>query len=126
VLDLPAGVAEHPLEVVGRDVVGPRVGVMQQQDSHRSAAGIGRAQCAAARCSWLRLRVRAAFLADAERSAALRLAEARPPIRPPFFEDSLVSFLPRPEPDLLPPPDSLFTVAQARRSASSSGTPRFS
>ena len=31
-----------------------------------------------------------------------------------------------PEPPLLPPPSCLFTVAQARRSASSSGTPRLS
>src|SRR5690606_8567850 len=109
---LPARVAKRLLEIVCRDVVGARLGRVQKQDSHRCAAGVGRAQWAAARCSWLRLRVRAAFFADSERSGAVRLAEARPPIRPPFFDDSLVFFLPRPEPDLLPPPDSLFTVAQ--------------
>jgi hypothetical protein len=38
----------------------------------------------------------------------------------------LLSFVPRPEPDFLPPPSSLLTVAQARRSASSFFTPRFS
>ena len=37
-----------------------------------------------------------------------------------------VVFFPRPEPDLLPPTDSLFTVAQARDSASFLGVPRFS
>src|SRR5204862_2174902 len=72
----------------------------------------------------LRLRVAAAFLAEADRSAAERLADACPPLWPPFLLETLVSFLPRPEPDLLPPPDSLLTVAQARRLASVSGTPR--
>ena len=85
--------------------------------------------------SLLRLRVAAAFLADAERSsrdreaAAFlaeadrssfeREAEAAPPFRPPFSEETVVSGRPRPEPDLLPPPLSLLTVAHARRSASS-------
>src|SRR5579859_1604202 len=55
-----------------------------------------------------------------------RSTEALPPRRPPFFALSCVSGWPRPEPDLLPPPDSLFTVAQARRSASSWLTPRSS
>ena len=41
-------------------------------------------------------------------------------------DETCVSGLPRPEPLFLPPPFSLFTVAQARRSASSSGTPLFS
>jgi hypothetical protein len=36
------------------------------------------------------------------------------------------SGLPRPEPLFSPPPLSLFTVAQARRSASPDETPRFS
>src|SRR5690606_10073626 len=71
-----------------------------------------------------RLRVAAAFLAEAERAAAGRLAAAAPPLRPPFLAASFVSFRPRPDPDLLPPPVSLFTVAQARRSASSWLTPR--
>src|SRR5690242_13785833 len=72
----------------------------------------------------LRLRVSAAFFAEAERSAALRLADAWPPFLPPLRDDSWVSGTPRPLPDLLPPPSSLLTVAQARRSASFSGTPR--
>jgi hypothetical protein len=55
----------------------------------------------------------------------LRAVE-EPPLRPPFFAGSLFSFLPRPEPLFLPPPLLLFTVAQARRSASFSETPRFS
>jgi hypothetical protein len=60
----------------------------------------------------LRLRV-APFFADADRAAADRVAEAAPPRLPPRLEDTWVSFLPRPEPLLLPPPLSLFTVAQA-------------
>jgi hypothetical protein len=71
-------------------------------------------------------RVAAPFLAEAERAALGRLAAALPPSRPPLRADTLVSFTPRPEPDLLPPPDSLLTVAQARRSASFSETPRSS
>jgi len=78
----------------------------------------------------LRLRVAAAFLAERDRAAAGRLAAALPPrgppIRPPFFAATLVSLTPRPEPLLLPPPVSLLTVAQARRSDSFSLTPRFS
>src|SRR5690349_10903250 len=66
----------------------------------------------------LRLRVAAAFFAERERAAAGRLAEALPPrgppMRPPFLAETLVSRTPRPEPLLLPPPVSLFTVAQAR------------
>jgi hypothetical protein len=71
-----------------------------------------------------RLRVAAALRADAERADLLRLAEARPPTRPPFFAGPLLVFRPRPEPDLRPPPDIAFSVAQARRSASARGTPR--
>ena len=74
---------------------------------------------------WFRFLVAAAFLADAERSSAVRDADAAPPFLPPFLLDTLVSALPRPLPDLLPPPDSLLTVAQARLSASFSSTPRF-
>src|SRR4051794_34668182 len=59
-----------------------------------------------------RLRVAAAFFADAERCSALRLAEAAPPFAPPLWLDACDSFLPRPPPDFFPPPDSLFTVAQ--------------
>jgi len=53
----------------------------------------------------------------------LRLA---PPFRPPLRAGALFVLRPRPEPLFLPPPDDLFTVAQARRSASSFDTPRFS
>jgi hypothetical protein len=73
-----------------------------------------------------RLRVAAALRADAERADLLRFAAARPPSRPPFFAGFLLVFRPRPEPDLRPPPDIAFSVAQARRSASSRGTPRCS
>src|SRR5690606_39226403 len=69
------------------------------------------------------LRVAAAFFAEAERAEAGRFAEASPPLRPPFREAAMLSFDPRPEPDFLPPPSSLLTVAQARRSASSLPTP---
>lgn len=74
----------------------------------------------------LRLRVCAAFLAEAERAAAGRAAEAALPFLPPFFAGALLTALPRPEPLCLPPPVILFTVAHARRSAPFSGTPRFS
>ncbi len=78
--------------------------------------------------AWLlRLRVAAAFFAEAERCSGDRAAEAAPPllppISPPFLLETLVSGLPRPLPDLLPPPVSLFTVAHARRSASYLGDP---
>jgi hypothetical protein len=73
-----------------------------------------------------RFRVAAAFLADAERDAFERDAEARPPRRPPFREELFEVFFPRPDPLFFPPPVSLFTVAQARRSASLRGTPRSS
>ena len=77
-----------------------------------------------------RLRVAAAFFAERDRAAAGLLADALPPrgppILPPRFADTLVSRTPRPEPRLLPPPVSLFTVAQARRSASFAPTPRAS
>jgi hypothetical protein len=71
-----------------------------------------------------RLRVAAAFFADAERSAAERLADAWPPSRPPFRDEAWDSDFPRPDPLFFPPPLSLLTVAHALRSASSSGTPR--
>jgi len=77
---------------------------------------------------WLRFRARvaAAFLAERERAAAERDAEARPPILPPFRDGALLAFLPRPEPPFLrPPPEIAFSVAQARRSASFEETPRF-
>src|SRR5262249_30097829 len=53
-------------------------------------------------------RVRAAFLAEAERVEAGRLADALPPFLPPFLEDTVVFFLPPPEPLFLPPPDAFF------------------
>src|ERR1051325_302621 len=78
--------------------------------------------CRRAQPALRRLRVAAAFLADRERASAGRRAAARPPSRPPLRDDTCVSGTPRPEPLLLPPPSSLFTVAQARRSASFFGT----
>ena len=59
-----------------------------------------------------RLRVAAAFLAEADRSAGDRDAAAAPPSLPPFLLETLVSGTSRPLPDLFPPPVSLFTVAQ--------------
>ena len=70
--------------------------------------------------------MRRLFLAAALRSAFGRDAETSPPSLPPLRDATCVSGLPRPDPLLLPPPLSLFTVAQARRSASSSLTPRLS
>jgi len=52
--------------------------------------------------------------------------EARPPIRPPLRDEAVLIVFPRPEPLFLPPPVSLLTVAQARRSASSLEVPRSS
>jgi hypothetical protein len=72
------------------------------------------------------LRVAAAFRAEAERAAAERRADARPPSLPPLREGAVFFLLPRPEPLFLPPPVSAFTVAQARRSDSFFGTPRLS
>jgi hypothetical protein len=73
-----------------------------------------------------RLRVAAAFRADAERADLDRDADARPPARPPFRAGAVFVFFPRPEPLFRPPPDILFSVAHARRSASFFGTPRLS
>src|SRR5436190_7496849 len=70
-------------------------------------------------------RVSQPFLAAALRLSEVRLDE-QPPLRPPLRELAWLSCLPRPEPDFLPPPDSLFTVAQARLSASFLETPLFS
>jgi len=74
----------------------------------------------------LRLRLEADFLAEEERDDFEREAEARPPFLPPFRDELRLVFFPRPEPLFLPPPVSLFTVAQARRPASFRDTPRFS
>lgn len=71
-------------------------------------------------------RVRAPLRADADRAAAERFADAAPPFLPPLREGFGFSFLPRPEPDFLPPPLVAFTVAQARFAASLLETPRFS
>ncbi|HET6796393.1 MAG TPA: hypothetical protein VFH40_04460 [Gemmatimonadales bacterium] len=73
-----------------------------------------------------RRRVAAPRRAAADRLDLDRDAVARPPRRPPFLEELLLRFFPRPEPLFLPPPVSLFTVAQARRAASPRDTPRFS
>jgi hypothetical protein len=74
----------------------------------------------------LRRRVAAPLRAAAEREALDRARDAAPPFLPPFRAAVLVLFLPRPDPLCFPPPSSLFTVAQARRSASRRETPRFS
>jgi hypothetical protein len=63
-------------------------------------------------------------LAEADRAAAERPADAAPPLRPPFFAGAFLVGLPLPDPLFFPPPDILLTVAQARRSASFSPTPR--
>jgi hypothetical protein len=73
----------------------------------------------------LRLREDAAFRAADERDDFERDAEALPPFLPPFRDELRLVFLPRPDPLFFPPPVSLFTVAQARRSASRRETPRF-
>lgn len=73
-----------------------------------------------------RFRVAAAFRADAERADLGRAAEARPPARPPLRAGPVLVFFPRPEPLFRPPPDILFSVAHARRSASFFETPRAS
>src|SRR5215831_11166486 len=83
-------------------------------------------RCAGPHALAWRLRVRAAFFAEAERAAAGRAADALPPNLPPLRAEACVSGTPRPLPDLLPPPVSLLTVAQARRFASFAGTPRLS
>lgn len=71
-------------------------------------------------------RVAAALRAEAERFDAGREAAALPPFVPPLRAGSLFSALPLPEPLFLPPPEVLFTVAQARFSATFLETPRFS
>ena len=74
----------------------------------------------------LRRRVAAALRAEAERADFGREAEAFPPFRPPFRAGVVEVRFPRPDPLFFPPPDILFSVAQARRSASLRDTPRFS
>ena len=54
-----------------------------------------------------------------------READALPAFFPPLRDEVLFTFLPRPDPLFFPPPVSLFTVAQARFSASLLETPRF-
>ena len=71
-----------------------------------------------------RRRVDAAFRAAVERDDLERDAAAFPPFRPPFRDELRLVFFPRPDPLFFPPPVSLFTVAQARRSASRRETPR--
>jgi len=73
-----------------------------------------------------RRRVAAPLRAAADREALDRERDAAPPFLPPLREALLVLFFPRPDPLFFPPPSSLFTVAQARRSASRRETPRFS
>ena len=71
-------------------------------------------------------RVAAAFLADADRAAAGRLADAVPPKRPPFFAGACDDRLPTPDPDFLPPWSEAFTVAHARCFAWEGESPRLS
>ena len=59
-------------------------------------------------------------------SASSFLTDFLPPFFPPFRDGALLLFFPRPEPLFLPPLSDLFTVAQARFSASFLPTPRFS
>ena len=73
-----------------------------------------------------RFRVAAALRAEADFAALGRLAAAFPPFLPTFRDGAQFTFFPRPEPLFFPPPVSSFTVAQARRAASFSDTPRFS
>ena len=81
----------------------------------------------AGRARGVSLTCAAAFLAAADRLAGDRAADAAPPIRPPLCAAGWPVDLPRPDPPArFPPPSSLLTVAQARRSASFSETPRLS
>jgi hypothetical protein len=73
-----------------------------------------------------RVRVAAAFRAEADLAALLRAAAARPPFFPPFLDGARFTFFPRPDPLFFPPPVSLLTVAHARRAASFRDTPRLS
>src|SRR3990167_7630706 len=70
-----------------------------------------------------RRRVSQPFFAAADRFSLLLPV---PLLRPPFLEASWVSGWPRPEPDLLPPPHSLFIFSHARLSAAFLPTPPFS
>jgi hypothetical protein len=74
----------------------------------------------------LLFRVVTAFFAEAEREAADLDAAALPTNFPPLRDGAVSSGWPRPLLLRLPPPASLFTVAQARLSASPSETPRCS
>src|SRR5689334_10435446 len=56
----------------------------------------------------------------------VRECDRRPPLRPPLRDEAVLVRFPRPCPLFFPPPVSLLTVAQARRSASPLDTPRFS
>jgi hypothetical protein len=61
---------------------------------------------------------------EVDLDAAERFADADPLLRPPFFAEAFLAGLLLPAPLCLPPPEIKLTVAQARRSASSSPTPR--
>jgi len=65
----------------------------------------------------------AAFLADADRVCRRSVCGGAAPRRPRLRDEDVSLGLPRPDPHFLPPWSCLFTVAQARRSASPSGTP---
>lgn len=125
-------VPEEPVDVRGDAFYhGQRIGGRQhllqlplrldRMPNHLIEAG-----CQEEPASRRRLRVAAPFFAEAERRAAVRDADAAPPFLPPLVLEAWLSFLPRPLPDFLPPPDSLLTVAQALPSASFLETPRSS
>jgi hypothetical protein len=74
----------------------------------------------------LKIRLGQAFVAAGAMSLRLSATYFRPPFLPPLRELEVLRFLPRPLPPFFRPPLSdLFTVAQARRSASLLLTPRF-
>jgi hypothetical protein len=116
----------------GRRVIGRRAGAASHDGRPRhgghggTCCGVAHHRVHFARRSACFCRVAAVFLAEAARAAAGRDAAALSPSFPPLRAGAWPSGLPRPEPDFLPPPVSLFTVAQARRSASGAGTPRAS
>jgi hypothetical protein len=100
----------------------PRELELLRVDDRRAVAPVLPARAADLR------RVADVFLAAVERPDDFRVVEdlALPPFAPPLRADAVDVFLPRPAPLFLPSPVSLFTVAQARRSASFLETPRFS
>ena len=102
-----------------------------RRDADPAGGVMRKAASGSAACGFAHLaRVRAAPWSGPPSSptptAAPRCGWPTPPrlCWPPLRLDEWFSFLPRPLPDFLPPPVSLLTVAQARRSASFSDVPR--